>query len=79
MGSDSKKWQITPGELRLAGIGLFGDKPGWQSRLAEALGYDRSSVTRWLSGAVPVPVHASLLVKYMMRYGPPEAALIQQD
>lgn len=78
MGAEPSSWQLRPGELRLAGIELFGDKPGWQSRLAEVLGYDRSSVTRWLSGAVPVPRHASLLVRYMQRYGLPEQALFEE-
>ena len=64
---------MTAGDLRIAGIKLFGERPGWQSRLAEAMGYDRSSVTRWLSGSVPMPRHASLLVRYMLRYGPPES------
>ncbi|MCE6959282.1 helix-turn-helix domain-containing protein [Cereibacter sphaeroides] len=68
-------WLLTPDELREAGIRLFGDRPGWQSRLAEATGVDRSSITRWLGGSIPVPLHISLLVRYMLRYGPPGQAL----
>ena len=64
--------KMTPDELRLAGVSLFGAAPGWQRRLAETMGYDRSAVTRWLSGAVPIPLHASLLVQYMLAYGPPD-------
>ncbi|MEP3665781.1 MAG: hypothetical protein ABJN42_03490 [Roseibium sp.] len=63
--------KMTPDELRLAGVALFGDAPGWQRRLAEVMGYDRSAMTRWLSGAVPMPMHASLLVRYMLQYGLP--------
>jgi hypothetical protein len=64
--------RISPEELRLAGLELFGDRPGWQSKLANTLGVDRSSVTRWLSGSVPVPLHASLLVRYTMTFGLPD-------
>lgn len=51
---------MTAEELRLAAIGLFGER-GWMSRLAEALGVDRSSVSRWFSGVpVPGPVAAAV-------------------
>ena len=47
-------------ELRQAAIQLFGEK-GWMSRLAEALGVDRSSVSRWFAGLpVPGPVAAAV-------------------
>lgn len=69
---------LSPEELRLAGLRLFGEKPGWQSRLADTLGVDRSSVTRWLSGSVPVPLHASLLVRYVLIYGLPLEAGIDE-
>jgi transcriptional regulator with XRE-family HTH domain len=67
--------RLTAEELRRAGIRLFGEAPGWQSRLAETIGVDRSAVTRWLSASVPVPLYASLLVRYMLAFGTPEAAL----
>ena len=44
---------MTAEELRRAAIVLFGER-GWMSRLAEALGVDRSSVSRWFAG-LPVP------------------------
>ena len=44
---------MTAEELRRAAITLFGER-GWMSRLAEALGVDRSSVSRWFAG-LPVP------------------------
>lgn len=44
---------MTAEELRQASITLFGER-GWMSRLAEALGVDRSSVSRWFAG-LPVP------------------------
>jgi len=51
---------MTSDELRQAGLILFGPDRGWQSRLAEALGIDRASVTRYLSGQVPGPVAAAM-------------------
>ena len=45
---------MTPDELREAGVELYGEW-GWQTRLAEALGVDGSTVRRWVSGAVPIP------------------------
>lgn len=45
---------MTPAELREAGLKVFGEH-GWQTRMAEALEVDGSSVRRWVSGAVPVP------------------------
>jgi len=47
-------------ELRQAAILLFGER-GWMSRLSEALGVDRSSVSRWFAGLpVPGPVAAAV-------------------
>ena len=45
---------MKPSELSKLGIQLFGEW-GWQTRLAEALGVDGSTVRRWISGAVPIP------------------------
>jgi hypothetical protein len=51
---------MDPDALRQAAITLFGDR-GWMSRLAEALGVDRSSVSRWFAGLpVPGPVAAAV-------------------
>lgn len=46
--------QLTPEDLRALGEALFG-RWGWQTRLAEALEVDGSTVRRWVSGAVPIP------------------------
>jgi transcriptional regulator with XRE-family HTH domain len=51
---------LTPEELRQASILLFGER-GWMSRLAEALGVDRSTVSRWFAG-LPVPGPAAAAV-----------------
>ena len=45
---------MTPEELKAAGVELYGGW-GWQTRMAEALGVDGSTVRRWVSGAVPIP------------------------
>lgn len=45
--------QMTTAELKKLGKSLFGF--GWQTRLAEALEVDGSTVRRWVSGAVPIP------------------------
>jgi hypothetical protein len=51
---------MTPEVLRQAAITLFGER-GWMSRLSEALGVDRSSVSRWFAGLpVPGPVAAAV-------------------
>ena len=48
-------------ELKTAGRELFGH--GWQTRLAERLGVDGSTVRRWVSGAVPVPNPAAAAIR----------------
>ena len=56
---------MTAEELRRAAIVLFGER-GWMSRLSEALGVDRSSVSRWFAG-LPVPGPAAAAVRAWMR------------
>jgi hypothetical protein len=53
-------------ELREAGIKLYGAW-GWQTRLAEALHVDGSTVRRWLSGAAPIPGPAEAAIKCFLR------------
>jgi DNA-binding transcriptional regulator YdaS (Cro superfamily) len=52
---------MTADELKEAGRALFGK--GWQTRLAEQLGVDGSTVRRWVSGAVPVPNPAAVAIR----------------
>jgi hypothetical protein len=56
---------MTPEALRQAAITLFGER-GWMSRLADALGVDRSSVSRWFAG-LPVPGPVAAAVDAWMR------------
>lgn len=54
---------MTAEKFRQLSIKLFGPERGWQTRCAEALGTDRASVSRWISGAVstvPGPVAAAV-------------------
>ena len=52
---------MTPEQLRDSGERLYGNW-GWQTRMAEALKVDSSTVRRWLSGkvAIPGPVEVAL-------------------
>lgn len=56
---------MTAEELRQAAIFLFGER-GWMSRLSEALGVDRSSVSRWFAG-LPVPGPAAAAVRAWLK------------
>lgn len=53
-------------ELAEAGRELYGSW-GWQTRLAEALEVDGSTVRRWVSGAVPVPGPVGAAVRCFLR------------
>lgn len=53
---------MTPQELRDAGVALYGSW-GWQTRLAEELRVDGSTVRRWVSGAIPIPGPVEAAVK----------------
>ena len=57
---------MKPNELRKIGIKLYGER-GWQTRLAEALEVDGSTVRRWLSGAVSIPGPAAAAVRCFER------------
>ena len=59
---------VTPEDLRIAGEQLFG-RWGWQTRLAEALEVDGSTVRRWVSGAVPLPNPAKVAIRLMLQAG----------
>lgn len=45
---------MTPEQLRKIGEQLYGNW-GWQTKMAEALKVDSSTVRRWLSGRVTIP------------------------
>lgn len=53
---------MTPTQLAEAGRKLYGER-GWQTRMAEALGVDGSTVRRWVSGTVPVPTTAAAALR----------------
>lgn len=57
--------RLSPEELREAGERLFG-RWGWQTRLAETLEVDGSTVRRWVSGAVAVPPPAKVAIRLLL-------------
>jgi plasmid maintenance system antidote protein VapI len=59
---------MTRDELVEAGVRLNGGKPwGWQSRLAEALGVDGSTVRRWVSGASAISSRTEMAINALLR------------
>jgi len=46
---------MTAEEFRQLALKLFGPERGWQTKCAEALRTDPSSVSRYISGLVPIP------------------------
>jgi hypothetical protein len=57
---DRKQPAMDTDELRSIGERLYG-RWGWQTRLAEALGVDGSTVRRWKAAGVPGAVEASAI------------------
>jgi len=57
---------LDPDGLKLVGEALFGSW-GWQTRLAEALEVDGSTVRRWVSGAVAVPNPVKVALRLMLQ------------
>jgi hypothetical protein len=72
--------QLSPEDLRIVGEALFGDW-GWQTRLAEVLEVDGSTVRRWVSGAVAIPGPVKVALQLMMeaRGLAPRAAPLAQN
>jgi DNA-binding transcriptional regulator YdaS (Cro superfamily) len=56
---------MSPDELRAIGERLWG-RWGWQTRMAEALRVDGSTVRRWLSGATTIPGPAVVALELMI-------------
>lgn len=56
---------MSPDELRAIGERLWG-RWGWQTRMAEALRVDGSTVRRWLSGASSIPGPAEVALELLM-------------
>lgn len=53
---------MKPKELAEIGEKLWGNW-GWQTRMAEALEVDGSTVRRWISGALPIPGPAAAALR----------------
>ena len=57
---------MSPSELCEAGLTLYGGW-GWQTRLAEELGVDASTVRRWISGASPISLQTTVAIRGLVR------------
>lgn len=57
---------MTPEELRLIGEKLYGNW-GWQTRIAESLRVDGSTVRRWISGATAIPGPAEVALELLLK------------
>ena len=57
---------MTPADLQASGEWLFG-RWGWQTRLAERLRVDGSTVRRWLSGKMPIPGVAAVAIELLVQ------------
>ena len=57
---------MTPEQLREIGEQLYGNW-GWQTRMAEALRVDGSTVRRWLSGKVAIPGPALVALELLWK------------
>jgi DNA-binding transcriptional regulator YdaS (Cro superfamily) len=60
---------VTPAELKEIGERLYGY--GWQTRLAERLGVDGSTVRRWVSGKSPIPGPAAAAIRCFLTFDNP--------
>lgn len=57
---------MKPDEFRRDAIRLVGDGRGWQSRCADRLGIDQGTMSRYLSGTVPVGTPVALLLQCLL-------------
>ncbi|MEN8197586.1 MAG: hypothetical protein ABFS30_13895 [Pseudomonadota bacterium] len=57
---------MSPDELRATGERLWG-RWGWQTRMAETLRVDGSTVRRWLSGASTIPGPAEVALELLLQ------------
>ena len=57
---------MTPEQLRKTGEQLYGNW-GWQTKMAEVLKVDSSTVRRWLSGKVAIPGPAEVALGLLIQ------------
>ena len=57
---------MTPEQLRDVGERLYGNW-GWQTKMAEVLKVDASTVRRWLSGKVAIPGPVEVALDLLMK------------
>ena len=68
---------MTKDDLRDCGRTLFGER--WQTALARALRVNPSTVRRWVSGAIPVPISRQVMIETLIRNRKLEAKLRALD
>lgn len=57
---------MTPEQLREIGEELYGNW-GWQTKLAEVLRVDSSTVRRWISGKVTIPGPVEVALELLLK------------
>lgn len=57
---------MTPEDLTDIGLTLYGPQ-GWQTKLAQDLEVDYSTVKRWVSGATAIPGPARVALRLMLK------------
>ena len=63
MRRESPPRRMTAEEFKLSAQAIVGRQHGWQTKIAIKLGVHRASVSRWLSGKIPVPNPVSVALR----------------
>ncbi|MBL0338794.1 MAG: hypothetical protein IPP67_06430 [Rhodospirillaceae bacterium] len=57
---------MSPQELRCIGETLYG-RWGWQTKIAQALRVDGSTVRRWIAGTTAIPGPAAVALELLLK------------
>lgn len=55
---------MTPEELRITAHRIFDSNQGWMSKLADKLGVNRSTISRWAAGTSPIPTWQASRIRH---------------
>ena len=64
---------MTNEEFRQAALAVFGEGYGWQTRISEAIGVDRATISRYIAGQLPIPGPVRAAMRTWLRVGFAEA------